>query len=36
MTSTTTQFARIALFTLTALFAVGSQAEEAKIGRAHV
>ena len=29
MTSTTTQFARIALFTLTALFAVGSQAEEA-------
>jgi len=29
MTSTTTQFARIALFTLTALFAAGSQAEEA-------
>jgi Cu/Ag efflux protein CusF len=29
MTSTTTQFARIALFALTALFAAGSQAEEA-------
>ena len=28
MTSTTTQFARVALFTLTALFAVGSQAQE--------
>jgi len=28
MTSTTTQFARIALFTLTTLFAVGSQAQE--------
>ena len=29
MTSTTTQFARIALFALTAVFAAGSQAEEA-------
>lgn len=29
MTSTTTQFARIALFALTALFAAASQAEEA-------
>ena len=28
MTSTTTQFARIALFTLTTLFAIGSQAQE--------
>ncbi|WP_316672219.1 copper-binding protein [uncultured Tolumonas sp.] len=28
MTSTTTQFARIALFALTALFAAGSQAQE--------
>ena len=28
MTSTTTQFARVALFTLTALFAAGSQAQE--------
>lgn len=28
MTSTTTQFARIALFTLATLFAIGSQAQE--------